>query len=478
VKSNPPQAEQSPTEDADMSSASASSSTPAGSGQTSSTPSAFQQTPPVSQTQALEAMEKELAEERRRRVQLEEDMRTMREQVKLLSENRASSKSVSFGTSSFSPKPLRSIEEDPLEPARARGKETAATPNPGDDGGDDDGSDPGRRRDYRTPRREDLHRDSSLSGISTMSYATRIQKIPNLPTKLSDGIDYSPRLWEVQVRNALNRYANYFMDEDHKKDWLLNQTSGMAQTFLEPAFLEPEFNEDGDPIDVLDLVEQLVSFLSNPHDKQTARSDYSALVMSPAASFWTFYHSFRTLARKAGISDKSVLKMDLQEKIPGRLRKKLYQEYRTSRTLEDYVEAIQAEDQGQFVERTYFASSESSVSKSSSRRPIKTSMKTETALHPSQAGPSKSFGAEDRRPTSRLPTPNLPARTDTPRAQTPAIVPRHYSSQPTQRQNTSYRVNEIDAGQPSESDSDEDNEEVYVDAAEELSTSPRVKGQT
>lgn len=90
---------------------------------------------------------------------------------------------------------------------------------------------------------------------------------------------------EVGVRNRLKRYKPYFVDEEHCKEWVLNQTEGMAQTFLEPAFLDAEKNEDGELLDALDLVEQLVSFLTNPHEKQTARSDYSTLQMAGNESF-------------------------------------------------------------------------------------------------------------------------------------------------------------------------------------------------
>lgn len=56
-----------------------------------------------------------------------------------------------------------------------------------------------------------------------------------------------------------------------------------------------------------------------------------------------------------------------------RLRKQIFQEYRRARTPEVYVEEIQAEDQGQYVERTYHSTTESAAGKSSCRRSTKTS---------------------------------------------------------------------------------------------------------
>ena len=50
-------------------------------------------------------------------------------------------------------------------------------------------------------------------------------------------MEYSPPLWEVQIQNALRRYDRFFLDDEHRKDYILQQTEGMARTFLEPLFL-------------------------------------------------------------------------------------------------------------------------------------------------------------------------------------------------------------------------------------------------
>lgn len=163
--------------------------------------------------------------------------------------------------------------------------------------------------------------------------------------------------------------------------------------------------------------------------------------------------------------------MDLQDKLPSRLRKRLFQEYRTSKSLEAYVEAIQAEDQGQFVERTYFK--ESSTAKPGPRKQqiLRGQVPKEQPAPSSSQSQSRSVGWTDRRPT---PNPNqtFPARADTPRAETPANAPRHFSSQPNQRSITNgrptipYRVNEIESGQPDD-EMLEDGEEECEDTPEE-----------
>ena len=65
----------------------------------------------------------------------------------------------------------------------------------------------------------------------------------------------------------MRRYDQYFVDDDHRKDWLLTQTEGTARTFLEPFFLSPTLNDDGNIADALDLVEQVVKFLTNPYEQ-------------------------------------------------------------------------------------------------------------------------------------------------------------------------------------------------------------------
>ena len=90
---------------------------------------------------------------------------------------------------------------------------------------------------------EEPHRPS-LSRTPSISHAARIENIPNLSNKLLDGLDYSPRLWEVQVKNSLERFSQHFYDDTHRKDWLLAQTEGTARSFLEPFFSEAPYETD------------------------------------------------------------------------------------------------------------------------------------------------------------------------------------------------------------------------------------------
>jgi tRNA splicing endonuclease len=311
-----------------------------------------------------------------------------------------------------------------------------------------------------------------------MSSAYRIEKIPNLEDKLDDGKGYRPQLWEVQVRHALRRYQDYFVDEDHRRDWVLAQTEGTARTFLEPSFLSPELNEDGSVMDALDLVSQVVTFLTDPHEQETARTLYSNLRMKASGeTFWEFYQQFRNLAQQGGVKDKTILKMDLQAKIPSRLRKQLFHEYRRAKTLEDYVAAVQAEDQGQIVESNYYSRRQEPAEPrqvSRDRRPINDT----SARKPLQQAPDPKDQRTDRsswRPTQQTPGTQNPAQADTPRAQTPANTPRHFS-QPPQNRGSTPRIYEMepddDGGSEPDSQAVGDNDNLPVEEP-----TPRAKDQ-
>ncbi|KAG9244224.1 hypothetical protein BJ878DRAFT_480382 [Calycina marina] len=120
-------------------------------------------------------------------------------------------------------------------------------------------------------------------------------------------------------------------------------------------FLEPTLDAGGNLVEALDLVEEVVSFLSNPHEQQTAGDNYHALHMRSGESFWEFYHKFGTLASTARKMDVSILKMDLRDKLLPRLRRQLHSEYKNTRTLKEWVAEFQAEDQGQTAKRTVYA---------------------------------------------------------------------------------------------------------------------------
>ena len=269
----------------------------------------------------------------------------------------------------------------------------------------------------------------------------------------------------MQIQNALRRYNRFFLDDDHRKDYILQQTEGMARTFLEPLFLEPE--PDQDP---LELVEQVVSFLTNPSAAQIARNKYFALRMTSGAPFWTFYHEFRTEASTAGIRDENTLKMDLRDKILPRLRVKLFHEYRRSRTLSEWVAAIQEEDSGQTAERTVYGSPAISGNTRDNRARQTSSTTHENPTSRRSVPTTQKVIPEDTAPQQRSSTPGFsgnqqrpPWRSDTPRQNNPQS-----RNTPDIRHSTP-RVNEIAVQEPTH-DSDENDE--FYDIPDELDDPP------
>lgn len=317
---------------------------------------------------------------------------------------------------------------------------------------------------------------SAFSMDSNVPMSVRIEKIPRLAQALSDGIEYSPRLWQRQVEHTFQRYRRFFMDESHKKDWLLDQCEGQARSFLEPLFL------DDDPeVTAEDLMNDLVDFIANPHEKQTARDKYNALYMKPRETFWEFYHEFRILAQTAGMRNPDQLKMDLRDKILPRLRKQLHSQYKNTHTLKEWVAEIQAEDQGQEAERTVYAHQHDSSS--TKKAATTTTRTTSTTAYPPRAEQRAYFNAQTSAPrpsfTPRSDSPGFqqrsttPARYDTPRAQTPANAPRHFSQGQTsynRPQTPVGRVNAIEEVDIHRQTQDDDDEDQFEDArAQQLS---------
>lgn len=295
-----------------------------------------------------------------------------------------------------------------------------------------------------------------VSQPSNISVLSRIEKIPKLPTRLSDGITYRPRLWQQQILNHLDWYSRYFLNDEHRKSYILDNTEGMARDFLEPLFLDPDGNSDP-----YDLIDSVCKFLTNPAEKSQARTKFKKLEMEADNTFWEFYHEFRTTATLAGFRDDLTLRTELRDKLLPRLRMKLTQEWRRCDNLTEWVAAIQEEDAAWVAERTLHGgpASDKSTTRSGIYAGSRTAYNNLPVPKPPVV-PRVSFDTSARDTTSHNAPknrPNTPWRNDTPRQQTP--LPARYSNVPPTRQSTPH-VSEIAM--------DNTLEESYEDAVEHL----------
>jgi hypothetical protein len=315
----------------------------------------------------------------------------------------------------------------------------------------------------------------SSQPASVVSVSSRIEKIPNLREKLTDGIAYRPRLWQRQILSRLEWYSRYFVNDDHRKSYILDNTDGTARDFLEPLFLDPDDNSDP-----YDLVDSVCKFLTNPAEQSDARTKFKKLQMTADKTFWEFYHVFRTTATLAGIRDDLTLRTELRDKLLPRLRMKLTQEWRRCDNLSEWVAAIQEEDAAWIEERVLHGTP--APDKATKRSGIYANSRTarnnlSAPALPADNVPQVSFDVPIRGSTSGSVSskdrPNTPWRNDTPRQQTPFSAKTSSSSVPPRH--STPRINEIAMD-------DDDLEDSYEDATEHLdadelekAASPRAK---
>lgn len=189
------------------------------------------------------------------------------------------------------------------------------------------------------------------SSSSANSGFRRIERIPYLAEKLSDGRIYRAKQWESRILDNLEDYGDFFISDRQKKNYVLDQTEGIARDYLAPKIADR--SSDASPED---LVHDVVTFLSDPAEQQQGEIDFEALHMLPKETFWEFYLEFCRLASIAEITDQRRLRNAMRGKVLSRLRKPLNQKWAETSTFDEWVTAIQNEDTGYRAETTLYAS--------------------------------------------------------------------------------------------------------------------------
>lgn len=202
-----------------------------------------------------------------------------------------------------------------------------------------------------TARRPNPHRPTFEAGNPSFSphsspklatpYPTtyRLEKIPHLQEKLSDGESLKPQLWKYLMEANLKRYDHLFLDEDHRREHVIANTEGLARNHLQPLLLL-----QGEAYDAYGLINSAVNITTNPAEQQIATDQYHAIRQKPNQSFWEFYQKFRELANTAGIANSESLRYDLRSKISSRLRLACANEYPKCITVDEYAAVLQTND--------------------------------------------------------------------------------------------------------------------------------------
>jgi hypothetical protein len=244
---------------------------------------------------------------------------------------------------------------------------------------------------------------------------------------------------------------------------VLDNTEGRARDYLEPLFLDTDTTQSAD-----DLIESVVSFLTNPAEQQTAHDKYRNLQMSERATFWNFYQTFRILATTGGIKDDYTLRTDLRDKITPRLRTAVVQEWRRCRNITEYAAVIQDAD-SDFIAQGARNRKSSSTPRSNGYADGKKSSQNATYDSPSTPeDPKLSAHARQNPPSTSHPRQQLPqhhssnlSRSTSP----PNFQQRSTTPDYNRRSMSPARINEVNQA--------EEDELEYEDALEKFP--PRAK---
>ncbi|KAK6611225.1 hypothetical protein H4I96_02823 [Botrytis cinerea] len=174
---------------------------------------------------------------------------------------------------------------------------------------------------------------------TTFSTPYRVEKIPHLTEKLSDGKALKPKLWKYLIECNLEQYAYAFTSERQRRIYIVANTEGIARDHLQPLLLDPspEYDAQG-------LIEAAVQVTTDPAEQRVALDQYETLRQGANQPFWEFYQKFRQLANTAGIQDSSTLLNNLRNRINTRLAYTCVTEFASFRSVNDYAALLQIHD--------------------------------------------------------------------------------------------------------------------------------------
>jgi hypothetical protein len=118
--------------------------------------------------------------------------------------------------------------------------------------------------------------------------------------------------WYVDMTVKLRSETTW--DKEDKKGYVLGRTGKDPRKLIQPGYIQDEYN----------TVEEMLQVLSNayndPHKKAKARAMYRNLKMGENERFDTFMSKFTACAAQAGITDNTMMREDLFDKVTKPLR--------------------------------------------------------------------------------------------------------------------------------------------------------------
>jgi hypothetical protein len=315
---------------------------------------------------------------------------------------------------------------------------------------------------YRTPATQVQPRAQTHDSSATLGAAPYRPKVTDLHNKLNDGASIRPSLWRTLMLERLEIYQHALPTESFRRQYVLEQTQGLALEYLEGQYLQQT-----PPLTAVQLVESVATFLTDPAEAQRAADEYYVLRMGNL-SFTEFHRQLMRLANLAGITDKRTLRQDLTFKVTEFYRRATGMGRMASTSLEGDVRVYQWLEANEAGIKT--------VNAARSNTPANTTRRTQGESHSTSR---TELAAQAKQPAPhayvstnpRLGTP-APAVNDTPRHFTPARNSPAFQQSSTQRHATppgNYstdraRSHTVGAVEYTEAD---DDAETFVDAPED-----------
>ena len=334
----------------------------------------------------------------------------------------------------------------------------------------------------RNPLGNDFRPIREVSGFSSSSSSRpRLEKIPWLDQKLSNGKDYPAKTWKARITDNLLDYRDYFQSERAAKNYVLDQTEGLANRFLATR-IQDSANTDTPQ----ELVDEVARWLTDPAEKERANIEFQKTFMHQKQHFWDFYLEFTNLAATAEITDEERLRNDMRSKILPRLREQLGQKWAETTTFDAWVTAIQNEETNYQSEQTLFSTLPNGGSSRRTRNftanPAKVQFedrppaKTQTLWHQSRnspvpSSPSGQYPANRQQSSGpnignrNTPGPNTGNNPQRSSSQTPdrytRNAPRNFTSGYQPPNHSETQINEVQVEQADQSADEDDQEEFW-----------------
>jgi hypothetical protein len=136
-------------------------------------------------------------------------------------------------------------------------------------------------------------------------------KMPDPPIFQNDG-NPTWEDWRIDMQVKLRSENTW--DENDKMGYILSRTGKNVRALIQTGYVDDEYSTSQEMLNVM------ANAYDDPHKKTKARTSYRNLRMGESERFDTFMSKFTTYAAQAGITDNTMKREDLYDKVTRPLR--------------------------------------------------------------------------------------------------------------------------------------------------------------